>query len=469
MRKFFYLKTRGQRYLVWGTFLIIITATFIIALIEAKSDYGSLDYPPIFSNSDQWDYLVISYSFMKTNIFGRYYTEEYIQPFLKFNEQHRDELNDNQKSMIDRVIYHKIDEKPIPNTYRPWMYPVLVGIVFKIFGYSFTVARMVNVFLFTASTGLIFWLAYKKQGYLAALMAVIFFLVIPQTLMQTRYLATEVMGGFVVILSLFTLYIALKDKPRIHKYFFWGLSLGFLILTRTAFGFSLISVCLTTLIYFAWRILKKEQGVFSCGVAILVGILFMVLPLISWNIGITGTTKLLSGTNAWVVVHAGYTQEYLNGKSPFKIRDQLYKEYETKNNIDIKNDTEKALAGIEIYNEIMQDPKTRDRIPSLVLFKLKNALTAQKSEWALRVLFVIGVLIYRRDFFTWVCVSIVVGHLIGIGLFVHANGRLFLTSSPAVVLMAALATPTICRKILTSKNYLTLFGKTRSILLKNRQ
>ena len=168
------------------------------------------------------------------------------------------------------------------------------------------------------------------------------------------------------------------------------------------------------------------------------GIFFLLFPWIFWNIATTGTTKLLTGTNAWSVIHAGYTEKYLMGKNKYIIRENSYKQYEERNNVKLKNDIKRALAGIEIFNEQISKPEIRKIISQLVVYKITGGLKAPIYEWVLRMFFIIGIIATGLSIRNWCYIAVIIGNMLAIALFVHENGRLLIPSFPVFVLFGAI-------------------------------
>lgn len=421
------------------TIVLIALLAFVLAYRDAKKRYGTLNYPPINGNSDQFDYANMAYTFMKANIIGRYFTEEYKQPFIDFAENNKKGfIRWQDEKELNKVLNSPIYKKPSPYTYRPWLYPIVVGTVYKVFGYSFVVGRMVNVVLFTISTVLIYLLVLRLRGdYWTALLASIMYVVFPTVRFYTYGMVTEVLATLIVILTLFTIDYALRDQNNRTRFYLLGLSFGLLILSRNLFIFPVFIMSVMLGMYFLLKKIDKRK-VLSL-LFYICGIFFFVLPWFSWNIGVNGTTELITGTQGWHAIVLPYTEDFLKGKSMYDTRTELFKNYIEKHKLKPKGNAEVALIVKEIFKKQVSDPKIQKLIPQIVLEKLRRSIMTVPTslEWILRLFALIGFFSMGLSARNLMYLAIPIGILLAIAIVVCAGGRHLVTSFPIFVLFGS--------------------------------
>lgn len=415
------------------TILVIFILGLTAAYLTATKNHD-LDFPPIRSNSDQYDYSNMAYTFMKANIIGRYFTDEYKQPFIHFAQTNRAPLNANERKALDRVLLAKNYKEPAPYTYRPWLYPALIGTAYKIFGYHFAVARVLNIIFFALSTVLLFLLAYILNSYLSGILAAALFIFLPNVRNYTEFMLIEVMAVFMVLLTIFVIIYALRQREDSIRYYLLGLSLGALVITKHVFLFIIPFIALPIGVYLLWKYSRKT---IVSGLLLVAGILFFIFPWMIWNVGVTGTSKLLTGTQGYISIASVYTMEYYEGKSMYPIRDRLFEEYIEKHGIEKpKNDVEKALIGKEIFRELISQPEIKKIIPLLILKKMVWSFIPISK--ILLLFFVVGVIYLSKNVVTWPVVGILIGNLFACGISFDEKGRLLTSSFPIIVLYSSI-------------------------------
>jgi 4-amino-4-deoxy-L-arabinose transferase-like glycosyltransferase len=423
-------KSRVKDYV---TVILVFIFAFTAAYLTATKYHG-LNFPPIRGGSDQYDYSNMAYTFMKANIIGTYFTDEYKEPFNSFIETNKEPLSSGEIKALHRVLDTKNNAKPIPYTYRPWLYPALIGTMYKIFGYNFAIARVLNIILFALSAVLLFLLTFKIYNYLSGILAAALFILLPNVRNYTEFMLIEVAAVFMVLAAIFVIMHALRERENSARYYLLGLSLGILVITKHVFLFIIPFVALPIGAYLLWKYSKKT---IVSGILLMGGILFFIFPWMVWNVGVTGTTELLTGTQGYISIGSVYTREYYEGKSMYPIRDRLFNEYIEKHGIAApKDDVEKALIGKEIFHELISQPEIQKIIPLLILKKIRWSLIPVSK--ALLVFFIVGVLVLSKNVMIWPIVGILVGNLFACGVSFDDRGRLLVSSFPVIVLVASI-------------------------------
>jgi 4-amino-4-deoxy-L-arabinose transferase-like glycosyltransferase len=426
-------KSKAKDYV---TILLVFILGFAAAYLTATKNHD-LSFPPIRSNSDQYDYSNMAYTFMKADIIGKYFTDEYKEPFIEFIRTNRDPLRSDEIKALHRVLDTKNYAKPVPYTYRPWLYPALTGTVYRIFGYSFAIGRMLNIVLFALSAALLFILAYRMHTYLSGVLASVFFILLPNVRSYTEFMLTEVLAVFMVIVSLFAIDYALKKREDSLPYLLLGLSMGLLVLSRQIFLLIIPFVALP--IFFS--LLKKvsKKAIWNI-VFFLFGILFLVLPFFTWNLAITGTTELLTGTQGWNSFPPAYTKEYLlYSEYNFKLRDRIINEYINEHSLsNPQDDIERALLGKRITLEELSDPSVQSIVPRLFVKKIRNELRAPTMEWVLRVFALVGFFAIGYSARNTAYLLFPLANIFVAGITWDGGGRLIIPIFPVIVIFSAI-------------------------------
>ncbi len=216
----FFYKTRNM-------ILVIILVSFIVSLFYAQRGLDNISQPPIFNNSDQLDYNNMAYSMMKNNIPAIYITKEYKKPFKEYKNKYPD------NKFINRVLSMKNEGLRL-FTYRPLLYPLVLGISYKIFGYNFFVARILNVILSTLGAVLLFLIIRKLTNDWIAFGASFIFIVLPNITQYANQLMSEIFVVTMLISFLFILQKSFKDTLK-RYWLLTGLFMGLLVLAKQMF------------------------------------------------------------------------------------------------------------------------------------------------------------------------------------------------------------------------------------------
>ena len=357
--------------------LILILISFLVGSFYAKRDLVSFSAPPMFGGTDQLDYNNMAYAVMIKNIPGIIMTDEYKEPFKKFKN-----LKNN---YISRVLNSK-NHNLKTYAYRPLLYSIVLGMTYKVFGYSFIVARVMIIILILIGTIFLFLLIKNITNKDIAFFGTLLFFLFPNVIKYSNLILSEI---FVVTLLIIFLYI-LQKSFLTNKSKYWvltGLFLGMLILAKQMYY--LISIPLIS--FFIFYLIKNRE--YNKIYLILVPFSLIVLPWFTYNIGITANLDLKTGTSGWHDMPSVYSKEYLEGNNRFKIREDIFRKYVKKHNIDKIDQTDhinRAIYGKKIFFEMVTSKDTLVLIPKLMYFKLKNALIS--NYYIYLILFIISII-----------------------------------------------------------------------------
>jgi 4-amino-4-deoxy-L-arabinose transferase-like glycosyltransferase len=343
----------------------------------ANKDLISFSAPPMFGGTDQLDYNNMAFSMMETNIPGILVTNKYKKPFKEYRYTNN--------IYITRILKSKNTKKVRPYAYRPLFYPIVLGYCYKIFGYSFKVARSLNIFLITIGTILLYLIIKNLTNQHFAFLGALSYLILPNVIKYSNLLLSEIFVVTIVILFFYILQKSFQTKKK-YYWFLSGLTFGFLILSKQMFYLILFPLLILFIFYFM-KIRQKHQIFYF-----LFPVLLIIFPWFTYNIAITGNTSLKMGTSGWHDMPSAYSQEYLEGKNRFKIREQIFHSFEKKNNIKIQGDIERSIYGKKIFFTMLKSKDTLRRIPKLMYFKIKNALVS--NHYIYLILFIISLIAF---------------------------------------------------------------------------
>lgn len=439
----------SSKFRVVGLFILLA-----LALLNSTGDmskkWPSWETPPFKGGSDQWDYLVLGYTISKYGKFGRAHDDEYRAYFKNISEALK--LNSNNQSFITSRLVNKKNHPPILTAYRPLGYPLFLSGVFKLSGFGLTQARLANVFLFTAMIGIFYYFISSHVPNFLAFISTLFLVYDPGLRNFSGYLLTEVISA-ISLLLVFIIFYKYSDKSRSKSvYYLMGVSLGLLYLVKTSFAFSYLIL----VIYFGFLmvrdILEDKNSylkVIQKNIFFIAGGTTILFPIFAFNIYVTGDYKLFSGTNAANVIHGAYTREYLMGTSVFKIREQNYRDYEKKTGERVFGEVKRAQVGKEILKEVWEKEGKNIIIP-LMIYKLKSSLrTGSYITWALRIMFVLGGLLFFKNKFYWFAACFVIGQLLMISVFLHQGSRFIMPLLPLILFYATLVYYELQKKLIS--------------------
>jgi len=436
-RRGFIMKTIPWR-LDWIVALFIMTTAAIFGYSYALHDFGSLNYPPIRSGSDQLDYNAMAYAFMKTTIPGIYVTQEYVAPFIDFSENPFGNYTEGDKNHLERVLARagRYSEEVRPYAYRPVLYSMLLGTVYKIFGYDFSAARCLNIALFVICALLLYALCRKYSNMMMSISAATAFMTMPVVAKRMYTFGLEVPLTFVALLFLYLLVTAIRRRFDFASLLAVGASAGLLVLTKQMLVIIISLFWLFLGVYFLLRFSKLWRNYFA-GTCVL---LLLVLPWMSYNVAVTGDVSLPLGTSGWHDMPSVYSASYLNGENQYNVRERIFSQYALEHGVDIRTGKERAIYGRKIFWETF--PSSLDFHVDLMLHKLSVEFRAGELEWAIRIVALLAVLILsvtRRLNIEHVSMLVFAAlHLVVVALTFGTGGRNIMAIFPIALVFSAI-------------------------------
>jgi 4-amino-4-deoxy-L-arabinose transferase-like glycosyltransferase len=402
--------------------------------------YESLQRPCLTGGSDQFDYNNMAYVFARFNLIGVLNSQEYKESYFAFERDTPFELTQKERRVLEsRIIDPPLhtDGEPRPYAYRAWLYPVMLGTAYKVFGYDFAVARWLNIFLFGVTAAVVFLLANRVGGFPAGIAAGLIVAVNPRLMQWTQFLLTEVPSAMVLALAACVLYGLGRYRERAELFFLGGVFLAALVLTKKLFLGSAALVCVLLLF---WTLRYRSGFAARRFGLLLVGLGVVLGPWCAYNVAVTRHASLFLGTNGWHDMPSSYSPEFLEQpglRDFFDRRERIFKRYEELNGVTVRGNIERALVGKAIWKEMIADPEIQRLLPALFYKKIRDELEAPLLEWVFRGLAVVGIFMLGfKRLETLLLVSIPVGALLTIGIVHGDHGRLFATCFPLVAVFA---------------------------------
>lgn len=349
---------------------------------------GSLSYPPIYGNSDQFDYMRLGYNFMKNTTIGYSYSKDYQKPYLEFKQQHGDSLPKVESTQLSRVFSTTSSEVK-PYTYRPWLFPILLGISFKVFGYNFRVSRILGIVIFTTLSLSIIILGGVLGSVWIGIFAANLVTLTPNLTKYCAFVVTESLGALLTTLTI-ALLCFISKKKRFEPIWLLaaGCLFGLLVWSRSIFLATFPAILLAI-----WWYLPQKNLKYCINLIFFpVGFALFVLPWFAYNLAATQEISLISGTQGPQGFVMGFDPRYLDSRTnKYTLRSTLIREYvERTGKPRPKNQKEAAL----YYKEIFKQQLQAESFPSLLpqYFK-KKFLECLESVSQLHIFIRIGYLL----------------------------------------------------------------------------
>jgi len=158
-------------------------------------------------------------------------------------------------------------------------YPLFVAGVYSLFGLeNFDAVRMTQIFLFTLTVLLVYFLARemldKKIAFSAGLLVALFF----PLAASSGLLYREILFTFFVVLLVYLLY-RLQEKPRLAGFILSGIVLGLATLTNAIIQFFIVFIVL----YFIF-IFRKSLSWKNLTLKLSLSVLFFLLTVSGWSL-----------------------------------------------------------------------------------------------------------------------------------------------------------------------------------------
>ncbi|MDD9950322.1 MAG: glycosyltransferase family 39 protein [Zetaproteobacteria bacterium] len=433
--------------------LSIITVLALKAGLEQASSRteGTLEYPPVYGGGDQGDYLNMGYAFSQFTRIGKKYDDAFFKPFEEAKKAEVVKDKSRTERFETQLNYNRQPSHtpPFSYTYRPWLYPVLLGTTFKIFGYSFTSARMVNVVLFVLCVIVVFLGGCQASSLLAGVCASLAMIYHDTLVFYCSQLLTEILAATILIMVLLFSTYASQRKTYTNGWFLTiGLALGAALYSRNIFYF-VNPLILLALAFILWSQQQTLQSICKRIACAVIGYLCFVVPWMSYNIQSTGSYELATGTQGYIGIIMGYDARYLLPETnKYQLRTQILNEYTARNQLQpVKGGVEMALRHKKIFAEQIRAPGFwTELLPQLVRHKFLEVTSTRgdKIQWLLRALALLGLLSVSLPMRA-IGLGIFSGFILAGCIFVPDEGRFFIPTYPLVAFFAGIGVMAIAR------------------------
>lgn len=414
--------------------LILFSLSFFASYELNKSFYGEVGFPPIHSNSDQFDYQIIAFSIARTGYPGRFINDEMREPFLHFYENNESELSPTQQRSLERFVNSRNMDRPIATAYRPWLYPAILGFSYKMFGYNFETGRLVNVVLYATSAFVMFWAIYAIFGLAPSLIFIPIFFISDRYISQTLFFGIEPSVG--LCLSILTLALALLSKRP--KNFICAVCFGFLIgLTMLSKQiFAPIGFLMIVSMAFIWFVQRNAFSQQITAIVLAAGV--FAGPWVGYNVATTGHLSMVTGSSGWHDMPSAWDERIIEGRNRFTIREEIFRNYEEQNDILIRGDNDRAYYGRIIFTEKLLAGEYNHVFWDLITFKIDDELNAGPAEWVIRIIALSGLLFLPVRLSVPIMV-LLFGSLAFFSLTVSVGGRAFSSYWPLIAALASIS------------------------------
>lgn len=190
-----------------------------------------------------------------------------------------------------------------PTMYREPVYPYILGAIYKIYGHNYAVVYLFQIFIFSSTCILVYFLARDIFSEKAAKYSAFFAAICPTLANYPSYLLTETLFTFLLCLSILVLTKAVKAQRAL-----WFLAFGII--------FAITSLCKTVtllfifVVFFGVFLLKEnikyffKRSIFHLAIFSF-AFLIVILPWIYRNYRIFGTANisLRGGQLLWGVAY----------------------------------------------------------------------------------------------------------------------------------------------------------------------
>ncbi len=143
-----------------------------------------------------------------------------------------------------------------PTSIQPPVYPIILSVLFYLFGESYLAVRLLQVVLGAGVCVVTFLTARKVLGESVGLLAALIVCVYPPLVMYTRPIMTETLYSFLVsLIMLFLVKFALGTFRHIH-FIIWGALFGLTFLVRP----EILAFAVVMVVFAFWWTLKRRQN-----------------------------------------------------------------------------------------------------------------------------------------------------------------------------------------------------------------
>jgi 4-amino-4-deoxy-L-arabinose transferase-like glycosyltransferase len=349
-------------------FVFIVTlAAFLLPMIASNT----INIPPEAGDAPDYD----SIAFQLAHGQGFSYAwgnPEYLSPYL---------VDPNQYQYLLARTGNDL------TTNRPPLYPIVLAIIYKIFGRLFYLVRILNAVALAISCVLGFNILSKRVSLFAGYIFTVLFNLNSLLHKYAVSILTECLAVLFVVLLVYFL-IKLSDTQKFRYVVYSGLILSLCILNRSNFFPWILIVGLLV-----WVLLSKKGSrfsIFSAGGFIASAILLLI-PWMVWNCVVTKSFMPL-GVNGLISLPVAYSDHALKNGGVWYNPDQAGF-YDAITSTGLQREVDKAKLGEKVGMEWIKSHLTS--LPLLVMVKSANLwFPTSKEMYALYGLSLIGLFIY---------------------------------------------------------------------------
>ncbi len=234
------------------------------------------------------------------------------EPKISWDKTHMlesDVTNVNAIELTRGIWFHGIDGQPSGR--RPIGYPMLLGLMYRIFGIHHQVIWALNLMLFAATVVLIFLMAKILFSERVALLAAFLFSVYPVSIYSVKLVTDEHLFLPLWYLGLYLLLREINGKRLGWAVVWYGIIFGYATMTRTN------SIFMPFVIAFAYFLMKapwKRIAIVFVGVFLVMQLIN--LPWVIRNYKVWGVPVLYTATSQYVYTYANLNATAEGGHIP---------------------------------------------------------------------------------------------------------------------------------------------------------
>lgn len=423
--------------------ITVLCFSFVLSLQYNLDKHGSLAKPAAhIGGNDQIDYIIIGHTFAKYGLIAKSYDDDLASLYNQYQAKSPEfDLTPKEKKWLHRVgmmgtkIRH---EGPTPIAYRDWLYPLLIGSTLKIFGYSFTNLRLINIILFSLSCALLAYLVAIRLGVFAAIAAVAVYLNFSKGLYYSSVLLSETTGSFLT-LALIAQLLSLENKTSRKQFFGLGITLGLMVWAKKLFFIPIAIMGMCACIYL---LIQRKPRIFDYVLQVIFPLALMVGVWASYNVATTRAIGFITGSNGWHDMPASWSKEMItedNMGAYHTRREKLFNKISDFYKQPIIGHVGRASFGKKYFFDVTIHQTTPFEKLLIIKQKLKNEL---KSSWTLnliRILALVWILMGTEAL--WIrltCCLLYFGAFVSVSLVHGDEGRLFFNLDIASMALATL-------------------------------
>ena len=442
-----------------ATTVLIATSVAIMSVgfaVDGISDqYGAVNRIPIGGGSDQIDFMLMSWTWAEHHIPGTTAGGPAAQYVVDWVEQNGAE--GIRSNLLNRweVLAEKSDV-PRPYAYRAHGYPAVLGLVWSVVGYRPELGAVVNILMLGIGVGAIGGAMARLRSVTSGLISGGSLAVASEPIHWAGQNLSETLTVMMMCLVVVASSRAIRN-PSALRLVSLGLLLGLLALSKQMFfliGLGLLIVA--TILVSAgaprrWRRTLRHTLYISCA------FLTVTTPWMAYNVATTASAGLLTGTAGWHDMPSAYSPEYLSGMNRFEVREQIFRDYETKSGQPLTSDIDRARAGREIWRTNWNSGEYQEIFVDLLILKIKRSISSDAIGWVLRAGAITGLIIIGRyggskdRTEALFMLTIFMGTLAFLALTIEDGPRLFVTSWVPVAALVGIGADVLVKQLETHR------------------